>query len=860
VDEFVALLQQEGEDLNFLFGSYPPGGVATATGAFTTAYGEQFGKEGVETTLGRYLSATPLLVPAFAALLRGDVPPPGTEPLTKDSLQTVFVHATRALAAERPTVVMIDDLHFAPDEGRALFLALALAAPGHRLLLVGTARPGLPEAWTASVTRPDHASRFDLPRLGAKDLGHLLTDVFRSERLAEELALQIATKPDGNPFFVFEIVRELREGEFVTQEPDGTWVRTRDIRQIQIPSSVMDLIQARIAELEEKDRELLDVAACWGFEFDPTLVAEALRMGVLPSLRRFGRIEKRERLVRSAGRRYVFDHHQVQEALYAGLFEPLREQYHAALAGALEVRAAAAEKDLKELDGGVAVGLCEHFLRGGQGQRALRYLDAALSHLEQGYRNAAAVELADRAVAVGGLLEGRERIAVLLRKCKGLELLGRWQEEGVALEEVLHLAEATGDAAVQARVRRSASSHLSRIARHEEARAGFEQALDLARAAGDRSEEGTVVGYMANVLLNLGRYEEARDHGERALAIAREVGNRAGQASAYGNLGVTEYYVSRYEPARGHLEQQLELVRQLGDRSGEVSASGNLAGVCLDLGRYEDALNHIEQGLATARSIGERDAEGILTANLGSVLEALGRLAEAQSHRERSLALFLEVGHRVGEAVALFNLGLGYTFLGDLGRARPLLEASRALSVAIGSRRVEGYTLQGLSLVEEQAGDAHTAERFMREALALNREIGHSKGVAEALVNLGQDARKAGAPEAPGLLTEALALARELDCADVIVAAATHMALLPGGDAAPALAVFAANESRMSYIQKMEARFLLWQATGDGIHLEAAHELLVHLRDHAPPEYRDTMIVNVLLYRDIQAAWEAGGR
>ena len=210
-------------------------------------------KEGLDTTLGRYLSATLLLVPAFAALLRGDAPPPDTAPLTKDSPPNGLRPRYPRLAAERPTVVVIDDLHFAPDEGRALFLALALAAPGHRMFVVGTARPGLPEAWTASVTRNDHA--YASIFRGLSQGSHLLlADVFRSERLAEELALQIATKSDGNPFFVIEIVRELRAGEFVTQGADGTWVRTHDIGEIQILSSVMDLIRARIAELEEEDR------------------------------------------------------------------------------------------------------------------------------------------------------------------------------------------------------------------------------------------------------------------------------------------------------------------------------------------------------------------------------------------------------------------------------------------------------------------------------------------------------------------------------------------------------------------------------------------------------------------------------
>ncbi|MHC5012853.1 MAG: serine/threonine-protein kinase, partial [Planctomycetota bacterium] len=66
VDEFVGRLREEGEDLNFLFGSYPPGGAATAQGAFATAYREHFGAEDLEATVAPYLSVTPVLVPAFA--------------------------------------------------------------------------------------------------------------------------------------------------------------------------------------------------------------------------------------------------------------------------------------------------------------------------------------------------------------------------------------------------------------------------------------------------------------------------------------------------------------------------------------------------------------------------------------------------------------------------------------------------------------------------------------------------------------------------------------------------------------------------------------------------------------------------
>ena len=59
------------KEFHFLFGSYPPGGAATAAGAFSTAYREHFGQAGLETALRRHLPDMPGVAPAFAALLRG---------------------------------------------------------------------------------------------------------------------------------------------------------------------------------------------------------------------------------------------------------------------------------------------------------------------------------------------------------------------------------------------------------------------------------------------------------------------------------------------------------------------------------------------------------------------------------------------------------------------------------------------------------------------------------------------------------------------------------------------------------------------------------------------------------------------
>ena len=80
-----------------------------------------------------------------------------------------------------------------------------------------------------------------------------------------------------------------------------------------------------IRDLDPEEKDLLDVAACCGFEFDPSLVASAVGLARIPALKRLARIEQQHRLIRSTGRVYAFDHHQVQEALYAGMHETICE-------------------------------------------------------------------------------------------------------------------------------------------------------------------------------------------------------------------------------------------------------------------------------------------------------------------------------------------------------------------------------------------------------------------------------------------------------------------------------------------------------------------------------------------------------
>jgi tetratricopeptide (TPR) repeat protein/predicted Ser/Thr protein kinase len=846
VDAF--LRAEGGEGAHVLYGAYPP---SRGLGGLSEAVLAKFGEARLGDKLAPYLTVTPGLVPAFAALIKHESPPAGAEPVSGGALHAIVVHLMRALAAEKPTVWVVDDLQFASQESRDLLLAMARAVEDHRVLLVAASRPG---PALEEYGRLENFRRVPLGRLGGREIIQLLEEAFRSERLAERLGGKITKKSDGVPFFIFEMIRTLKEARLIEQLPDGSYAQKELIEEIEVPSAVKDLIEARMRALTEEQRAILDVAAVQGTRFEPALVAHVLEEKKVRVLRQVAEIERRFGLVRGEAAACAFDQNQIQEVLYGGLLPELRNEYHTLLAEAH------AERVGDRLNGNDAVFLAHHHLHGSRPPEALPFLDPALDHLAAGFRNEALLGLARRALQVEGLLEGERRARVLLRLAGCLDLAGRRAEQRAALDEALALADGTGDPALRADVRQRLGVLFAHTAQGDAAQAMLREALELARVAGDRQAEAQATGGLGKVLHGLGRYAEAREHHERSAALAREAGDRLGEARAAGQLGNVFHNLGRYAEAREHHERSRALCLEIGNRVGEAQATGNLGNIFHRLGHHAEAQEHYERVRTLSREVGHRLGEAIATDNLGGVLHYLGRYAEAQELHERARALSREIGDRVGEAVAAASLGQVLLDLGSYAEAKVQLETALALCRETGYRRGKGSALLQLAVCAEADGEPGEAERLCGEALALGRELGEKVGVAKGLVCLGcLEVARGDTQSAATHLDEALNLARETKSPDATLAATVERARLPDGDAADAEAALAEYEERVGAGDRMMARFRLWELTRERAHLEEAHRLLRFARDHAPENLRDSMVERVPLHRDILKAWAEAG-
>jgi class 3 adenylate cyclase len=167
-----------------------------------------------------------------------------------------------ALAAERPVVVIVDDLHWAEPDLLDLLDYLHAFASGVGLLLLVAARGQLHDSLPCRSGAPG-GTILPLPPLPSAQAAELAASLARPAGLDAGLAPEIAAWAEGNPLFVEEQVRHLAAGDH----------RHRSGADLPVPPAVEALVVAELDRLPPDQRTALELASVLGRSFDWPAVA-----------------------------------------------------------------------------------------------------------------------------------------------------------------------------------------------------------------------------------------------------------------------------------------------------------------------------------------------------------------------------------------------------------------------------------------------------------------------------------------------------------------------------------------------------------------------------------------------------------
>ncbi|MCI0703787.1 MAG: protein kinase, partial [Planctomycetia bacterium] len=291
-------------------------------------------------------------VPILATTTGGRVDEPAPAP-TQTRMKRELVAFFRELSRRTPIVLFIDDIHWADVPTADMLAYLGRRGPGLPLLLVVTFRPDellLANHPFIPVKRDLQArglcKQLAPRRLDLGDVTRYLELAFPNHAFPPDLAETVFAKTGGNPLFVADLVRYLRDkGVIALQDDRWAVVRPLPDAATEMPESIRGLIRRKLDRLDPADRQLLAAASAEGIEFDSAVLARAVGndpADVEERLQRMDEVHGLVRLVRehefpdrTLSRRYGFVHALYQETLYAGLPPARRTAVSRALADAI---------------------------------------------------------------------------------------------------------------------------------------------------------------------------------------------------------------------------------------------------------------------------------------------------------------------------------------------------------------------------------------------------------------------------------------------------------------------------------------------------------------------------------------------
>jgi ABC-type transport system substrate-binding protein/class 3 adenylate cyclase len=297
-----------------------------------------------------------------------------------------------ALARERPLCLVLEDLHWS-DEATLLLLDELLPAAEQTavcFLLVHRSDPDHP-AWQL-VDRARRRFRRSFLELELEPLPdadtRVLAEADAGGELSEELAQLLRERTGGNPYFVGEAIRDLRERGALKRQ-NGRVVLAGEAS---IPAALQEALQARLDRLDAEAVELITTAAVIGRSFGLPLLERLLpRARLLPTLSELQWLQLVVEERSGPAPEYRFRHGLVQEAAYRTLLEGRRRELH--------LRVGEALRELHRDSPAEAYGLiARHFAEADEHERAVEYLLKAGDAARSLYADDEAIELYRRAL------------------------------------------------------------------------------------------------------------------------------------------------------------------------------------------------------------------------------------------------------------------------------------------------------------------------------------------------------------------------------------------------------------------------------------------------------------------------------
>jgi predicted ATPase/DNA-binding winged helix-turn-helix (wHTH) protein len=636
---------------------------------------------------------------------------------TRERMLREMCEALEALTADRPLVLILEDLHWSDYSTLDLISYLARQREAAQLMLIGTYRTvelivsGHPlKAVKQELLAKHQCEELPLEYLGREAVNSYLSAGFPGNRFPAELAGLIHERTEGHPLFMVNVVEYLLAEGLIAEDEDG-WALVGEIERVEpgVPDSIKHMIEKQLDHLNTSEQRTLEAASVAGAEFSTPAVAAGLGEDSATVEARCDELARRRQFIQDRGvqvlpsgeavSRYGFIHALYHNVLYGRLLASRRVQLHRRIGGQGEALYGEHAKEF-------AAELAMHFERGADHKQAAKYLQQAAENALRRFAYREAIVLSRRGLKLLLKLPDtpeRAQQELCLQLTLGVPLIAT---EGYAAPDV-------GSVYLKAR--------------------------ELCRQLGDTPDVSEALWGLWTFYTLSAELVTAREIAEELLSLSERLPYPGMAMRGHWAIEITFAHLGEFAQALEHYEKALLLYdpkRHLDDGflyalNPGVAMPCFAAWALWFLGRPEQALERIQEGVTLARELSEplSLAHALLFA---AILHQLRREEHlAQEHADAAFAVSSEHGLALYQAMATVMRGWVMLQRGRHEEAIAQMRQGLAALQVTGTELVRPHFLGLLAEASAKNGQAADGLRLLDEALDVAQRGGERYYQAE---------------------------------------------------------------------------------------------------------------------------------
>ena len=697
-----------------------------------------------------------------------------------------LAEAVDMLTAERPLVLVLEDLHWSDDATLAWLACVARRQEKARLLIIGTYRPVEARMCAHPVLtvvqellQHGQGEELRLAYLTEPAVETYLMGRFARPSFLHHLARAIHQRTSGNPLFMVTVVDALVRQGILHEAPEG-WALLGTLEEVtaRVPESLRQLIEQQLSQISLADQAMLEAASVVGAVFSVAAVAAGMQHEEIDVETRCEALARREQLICARGietwpdgtitARYGFIHALYHEVLYHRVSSGRRVRLHQRIGIRKEAGYAKRARE-------IAAELAVHFECGRDARRALQYWQYAGDNMLQRCAHREAIACYQHALDVlqqcpasrdhdqqaidihfaiyraGVPLGAYDRIMTVLREAESLaesladqgrlgqlcsrlsyacRVMGNYDQAMTYARRGIAIGETLGDGAVQAQAMYRLGQAYRILGDYQRASTCLRHIVHTHQG---KAGQDNLYGFpsvfaraqLALCLAERGEFAEGIAHGAEGVRTAEAVNNPFGRIVSYGGIGGLYLRQGAFPDAIRVLDCAFDLCRHW-DMLDWFSTIATFLGTAYSLaGHVAAALPLLEQAVEQGRTLGKKAGQAFVMASLGEVYLRAGRAVDALDHARQALELSQAYKERGAQAWSLRLLGEITAQVNPLEVEPSRTHYQQALTLAneLGMRPLQAHCHQGLGTLYSQTGASAQARAKLATAMAMYCEM-----------------------------------------------------------------------------------------------------------------------------------------